>query len=82
MIAVDIATLLIIIGAVVAGITAMSAHHAQTKAIQTATAPDRRLGTAVRLLDRIVQAHETGFGMLPDPLLKEAQQVVNDFYSA
>lgn len=78
MIAIDIATLLIVIGTVVAGVTAFSSHHAQTKAVHAS--PDKRLGKAVRLIDRIVQAHEGGYAMLPEAMLEEAEEIVNDYY--
>lgn len=79
MIAVDIALVVVLIGAIVAGVTAASSHRAQTKALKAA--PDRRLGNAVRLLDRIVQSHESGMAMVPEQLLKEAQDIVTDYYA-
>lgn len=78
MVAIDIATLLVIIGAVVAGITAFSSHHAQTKAISAA--PDHRLGRSVRLIDRMIQGHESGMAMLPKEMLEEAQSIVDEYY--
>lgn len=79
MIAVDIATLLIVIAGVVAGITALSSHRAQTKALHGSG--DHRLLEAVRLLDRMISSHEGGYATIPDNLLQEAKAIVAQFYS-
>lgn len=79
MMTVSIAVMVIAIAAIVAGVTAASANHAKTKALKAA--PDRRLGNAVRVLDQTIQAHESGMAMLPEQLLKEAQEIVTDYYT-
>jgi hypothetical protein len=63
---------------VVAGVTALASVRAQGKAVRGT--PDKRLGVAIRLIDRIVSGHNSGMAMLPKEMLDEAVRLVDEYY--
>lgn len=78
MVAVDIALVVIVVAGIVAGVSAVSSNRVQKRALKAA--PDHRLSTAMRLIDRIIQSDDAGFANLPEPLRKEAERLVTEYY--
>lgn len=79
MIALDAALVIIVIAAVTAGVTAVSANRVKTRALKAA--PDRRLEQAIRLLDHLLAQHEGGYAMLGEKERTQARKIVNEYYN-
>lgn len=76
MVAVDIALVIIVVAAIVGGVTAVSAQRIQRKALPQSSVTQQ----AVRLLDRIMMSHDGGYSAVDANLLKEAKEIVDEYY--
>lgn len=79
MIALDIATVIIIVGAITAVVTAVSANKAKTQATKVLARPAQNTAHAVRLLDKVVSADEV-LPSLPSTLINEIKQFLSQYY--